>query len=86
MLKSNLILDPQKRSDVWRYLTYQFLHAGFPHIFGNLLMQLFLGIPLELVHGTVRVGMVYTVGVTVGPGFKYYAHFPMVFILPYLLL
>ena len=29
-------------------------------------MQLFLGIPLELVHGTIRVGIVYTVGVMVG--------------------
>ena len=66
MLKSTMILDPKKREDVWRYLTYQFLHAGFPHIFGNLLMQLFLGIPLELVHGTIRVGIVYTGGVMVG--------------------
>ena len=59
MLSSDLIFSPKKRAEIWRFYTYQFLHAGFPHIFGNVLMQLFLGIPLELVHGSIRLGIKY---------------------------
>lgn len=36
------------------------------HILGNLLMQLLLGIPLELVHKGFEVGMVYLAGVLAG--------------------
>ena len=43
MVNSELIFAPRLRHEAWRYYTYQFLHAGFPHIFGNVLMQLFLG-------------------------------------------
>jgi len=66
MVNSELIFAPRLRHEAWRYYTYQFLHAGFPHIFGNVLMQLFLGIPLEMVHGSLRVGAVYTMGVVMG--------------------
>lgn len=36
------------------------------HIVGNLVMQLILGIPLELVHKGFEVGMVYLAGVLAG--------------------
>lgn len=36
------------------------------HIVGNLIMQLLLGIPLELVHKGFEVGMVYLAGVLAG--------------------
>lgn len=36
------------------------------HIVGNLIMQLVLGIPLELVHKGFEVGMVYMAGVLAG--------------------
>lgn len=36
------------------------------HILGNLLMQLLVGIPLEMVHKGFEVGMVYTAGVIAG--------------------
>lgn len=36
------------------------------HIVGNLVMQLLLGIPLELVHKGFEVGMVYLAGVLAG--------------------
>lgn len=36
------------------------------HIVGNLVMQLVLGIPLELVHKGFEVGMVYLAGVLAG--------------------
>ena len=62
MIKSPLIFDPDARSELWRFLTYQYLHAGLPHLLGNVIMQLLIGIPLEMVHGTLRVGIIYTVG------------------------
>ena len=62
MVKSELIFNPYKREDIWRFFSYQFLHAGFHHIFGNMLFQLVFGIPLEMVHGTLRIGSVYTMG------------------------
>ena len=62
MIKSPLIFDPDARSEVWRFFTYQYLHAGLPHLLGNVIMQLLIGIPLEMVHGTMRVGIIYTVG------------------------
>ena len=51
---SHLIFDPAKRSQVWRYITYMFIHSGLFHVTFNLLVQLILGIPLEMVHGTLN--------------------------------
>ncbi len=48
---SHLIYDPNKREQVWRYLTYMFIHSGLFHVTFNILIQLVLGIPLEMVHG-----------------------------------
>ena len=48
---SHLIFDPEKRFQIWRYITYMFIHSGLFHISFNLLVQLILGIPLEMVHG-----------------------------------
>ena len=33
-------------------------------------LQLYLGIPLEMVHGTIRIGLVYTSGVLMGSLFS----------------
>jgi membrane associated rhomboid family serine protease len=38
---------PQLTLQVWRLVTYQFLHGGFGHIFFNMLGLMFLGPPLE---------------------------------------
>lgn len=45
---------------------YVFLPHSVEHILGNLVMQLLLGIPLELVHKGFEVGMVYMAGVLAG--------------------
>nr|XP_002130870.1 rhomboid-related protein 2 [Ciona intestinalis] len=66
LLNSPLIFDPRKRQEVWRFLTYMLLHAGLEHILFNLLIQLLLGIPLEMVHGGLRVGAIYLTGVIGG--------------------
>ncbi|CDW77937.1 rhomboid family [Stylonychia lemnae] len=44
---------------VWRYITPIFLHAGFMHIFSNMLSQMIIGFMLESVMGPFRVGLVY---------------------------
>ena len=48
---SHLIFNPNKRYQVWRYLTYMLIHSGVFHAVFNILVQLVLGIPLEMVHG-----------------------------------
>ncbi|XP_066251521.1 rhomboid-related protein 2-like [Euwallacea similis] len=60
------IYDPQKRYQAWRYLTYMFVHIGNLHIVVNLIVQLMLGIPLEMVHGWWRVNFLYFAGVIAG--------------------
>jgi len=47
---SVLIYNPYRRWEGWRYVTYMLIHAGFFHMFFNILVQLLIGIPLELVH------------------------------------
>ncbi|XP_041962684.1 rhomboid-related protein 2 isoform X2 [Alosa sapidissima] len=63
---SPLSYRPDLREQAWRFISYMFVHAGVQHIMGNLIMQLLLGIPLELVHKGFEVGMVYLAGVLAG--------------------
>ncbi|XP_063813259.1 rhomboid-related protein 2 [Pseudophryne corroboree] len=63
---SPFIYRPDKREQAWRFISYMLVHAGVQHIIGNLLLQLFLGIPLELVHKGHRIGLVYLAGVIGG--------------------
>ena len=65
-LHSPLIYDPHRRWEAWRFLTYTFLHKGFIHIANNLVLQLVIGIPLEMAHGWWRVALVYLLGSTAG--------------------
>lgn len=52
--------------EYWRFFTYSFVHCGLSHIIGNVCFQLIIGIPLEYVHGSFRVGLLYCIGVVVG--------------------
>ena len=45
---SLLIYSPVRRAQAWRFLTYQFTHVGLQHVGFNVLMQLFVGLPLEM--------------------------------------
>ena len=65
-LHSPLIYDPKRRHEVWRFLTYIFLHKGYYHIGLNLALQLLVGIPLEMVHGWWRVALLYLLGSIMG--------------------
>jgi len=66
LMNNPLIFNPKYKEQVWRFFTYMFLHAGLEHVGFNVLVQLFLGIPLEMVHGGVRVGVIYIAGVVAG--------------------
>lgn len=57
-----LLYDPFKKREVWRFLTYMFVHIGYNHIIMNLIVQLALGIPLEMVNKWRRVLTVYFLG------------------------
>lgn len=50
---SRLIFDPDKRQEAWRYVTYMLVHSGIFHAIFNILIQLVLGLPLEMVHGKI---------------------------------
>ncbi|EDX17655.1 GD17034 [Drosophila simulans] len=60
------IYNPYKRYEGWRFVSYMFVHVGIMHLMMNLIIQIFLGIALELVHHWWRVGLVYLAGVLAG--------------------
>lgn len=60
------IYNPYRREEAWRFVTYMFVHVGVMHLMMNLLVQLFLGTALELVHCWWRVALVYLSGVLAG--------------------
>ncbi|XP_041972359.1 rhomboid-related protein 2-like isoform X2 [Aricia agestis] len=60
------IYNPHKRDEAWRFITYMLVHVGVLHLVVNLLVQLFLGVPLEMVHRWWRVVLVYLAGVAAG--------------------
>ncbi|CAH1382697.1 hypothetical protein MTP99_006680 [Tenebrio molitor] len=65
-MAQTFIYDPTKRYQVWRYFTYMFVHIGYLHLVVNLAVQIFIGIPLEMVHGWWRVLLIYVTGVVAG--------------------
>lgn len=66
LTSSPLIYDPYHREEAWRFFSYMLLHAGIEHILGNVLLQLVVGVPLEMVHKGLRVSIVYMAGVLAG--------------------
>nr|XP_006635286.2 PREDICTED: rhomboid-related protein 3 isoform X3 [Lepisosteus oculatus] len=65
-LKGALVYHPQLRAQAWRYLSYIFMHAGIEHLGLNVTLQLLVGVPLEMVHGALRIGFVYLCGALAG--------------------
>ncbi|XP_037077150.1 protein rhomboid-like [Pollicipes pollicipes] len=63
---SPLIYSPYRRREVWRLLSYMLVHVGWVHLTTNMVVQLLVGLPLELVHKWWRVGVVYLCGVLLG--------------------
>lgn len=81
-IDSLFIYHPDKRHELWRFMTYMFLHAGWFHLGFNLLIQLVFGLPLEMVHGSGRIACIYFSGVLAGSLGKLSA-FPQYFIYPF---
>ncbi|CAH1971798.1 unnamed protein product [Acanthoscelides obtectus] len=65
-IDSIFIYRPDKRTEIWRFLFYMMLHAGWLHLCFNLSVQLLVGLPLEMVHGTGRTALIYLSGVLAG--------------------
>ncbi|XP_066969272.1 rhomboid-related protein 1-like [Macrobrachium rosenbergii] len=64
--KSPLIYNPKRRLEAWRFISYMFLHAGYVHLLSNVMVALFVGIPLEMVHRWWRLLILYVAGVLAG--------------------
>lgn len=64
---SIFIYNPNRRFEAWRYFSYMFVHIGIQHFVFNMIMQIFVGIPLEMSQsgwtGSIRVMLVYLAGV-----------------------
>uniref|UniRef100_A0ABD2X430 rhomboid protease n=1 Tax=Trichogramma kaykai TaxID=54128 RepID=A0ABD2X430_9HYME len=65
-IDSVFIYRPDKREEFWRFALYMFLHAGWLHLLFNLGVQVVVGLPLEMVHGSLRIAAVYMAGVLAG--------------------
>ncbi|KAG5900300.1 hypothetical protein JTB14_000826 [Gonioctena quinquepunctata] len=60
-----LRFDPCRKFELYRYLTYAFVHTTPTHLYPNVIIQLIVGVPLETIH-TWRVLIVYFFGVLMG--------------------
>ena len=67
---SVLIYNPYRRWEAWRYVTYMLVHIGISHFVFNMLMQILVGVFLEMEQvgwkGSLKVGLVYMSGVVAG--------------------
>lgn len=57
-----LAFRPQCRQQAYRFFTYIFIHVGVPHLVMNIIVQLLVGLPLEIMHGPFRLGALYCIG------------------------
>mmetsp|Transcript_58125 Transcript_58125/g.106973 ORF Transcript_58125/g.106973 Transcript_58125/m.106973 type:complete len:799 (-) Transcript_58125:43-2439(-) len=60
---TNIMSCDDLRPQIWRWLTYQYIHVGFLHILTNIALFVILGIPLEGYSGTKRLMAMFNVGV-----------------------
>ena len=44
----------------------EMLHQGYVHLAGNVAMQLIFGLPVEYIHGPLRLALIYEAGVVAG--------------------
>ncbi|KAH9507445.1 Rhomboid- protein 2 [Bulinus truncatus] len=61
-----LMYYPNRRHEAWRYVSYWLLHQGFIDLIFNVVIQIVLGVPLEIMYKSWRVGLVWTLGVIAG--------------------
>ncbi len=63
---SMAVFNPRRRRELWRFITYIVVHAGWQHLLINVFLQLLVGLPLEMSNGSLRVGTVYMSGALFG--------------------
>lgn len=70
MLKHGAMFVPAiiKRHEYYRFLTCMFLHFGFDHLFGNMLVMFFLGDNIERAVGKIRYLLIYFIGGLIASG------------------
>ncbi|VDM76014.1 unnamed protein product, partial [Strongylus vulgaris] len=66
-----LMFSPKMKTQLWRFITYAFLHAGLLHLLGNMVVQILIGVPLEVVHKPWRIGPLYVMAVLSGSLLQY---------------
>ncbi|XP_071814313.1 rhomboid-related protein 3-like isoform X1 [Apostichopus japonicus] len=67
VLNSSLwIYSPKDQLQFWRFATHCLIHAGIEHLLFNLSIHLLIGFPLEIIHGSRRIGGMYVAAVTLG--------------------
>ena len=54
----------KKTNETWRYISYSLVHANLEHILLNVFLLVSVGCGLEAVHGTLRVAVLYLLGVS----------------------
>ncbi|XP_014091791.3 protein rhomboid [Bactrocera oleae] len=64
--ESSFIYRPDRRLEIWRFVSYMLLHANWFHLSFNVATQLLYGLPLEWVHGSARIAIIYLAGVFAG--------------------
>ncbi|AII17145.1 putative rhomboid family serine protease [Aureococcus anophagefferens virus] len=57
------------RENVYMMLSYQLCHRGIAHLISNVFLQLIMGIPIELMFGSVKMLILYNAGVLGGSMF-----------------
>ncbi|XP_065094649.1 rhomboid-related protein 1 [Ochlerotatus camptorhynchus] len=61
-----LIFSPVLQHEIWRFVTYTFLHANAVHLMLNVIIQIIVAFPLETEQGHGAVLVVYFAGVIAG--------------------
>ncbi|VDM96097.1 unnamed protein product, partial [Onchocerca ochengi] len=65
------LFAPTVRYQAWRFFSYQFVHQGILHLMPNVVVQLLIGVPLELVHKMWRIAAIYLLAVCLGALLQY---------------
>ena len=70
-IEEEFVFYPWKRWQIWRYVTYSFVHIDNLNLWLNVVLFVLGCLPLELVHGTPIVATIYINGVIAGSLFNY---------------
>lgn len=66
VIYQTLAFSPICKLEIWRFLTYAILHAGFAHLTINIILQIVISFPLESEQGHFKVLLVYLGGILSG--------------------